>query len=55
MDHPYFVGMPPHFINSLQKRVKKTNFFVDPNLVSRLRGILGWGRRPHFGKSLEIG
>jgi hypothetical protein len=39
------------FINSLQKRAKKTNFSADPNLVSRHGGILGCGRRPLFVKS----
>jgi hypothetical protein len=45
--------MPPAahlFINTLQKRAKKTNFSADPNLVSRHGGILGWGRRPLFVK-----
>jgi len=38
------------FINTLQKRAKKTNFFADPNPVSRHGGILGCGYRPLFGK-----
>jgi hypothetical protein len=36
------------FINTLQKRTKKTNFFVGHTLFSRLGGIFGWGRRPLF-------
>ncbi len=42
------------FINTLQKREKKTNFSADPNLVSRNGGILGCGRRPLFEKDEGI-
>jgi hypothetical protein len=41
----------PLFINTLQKRAKKTNFSADPNFVSRQRGILGCGCHPLFIKS----
>jgi hypothetical protein len=30
-------------IDTQQKRTKKTNFYVVPNLFSRLGGILDWG------------
>jgi len=36
------------FINTLQKREKKTNFSAVTTLVSRLRGILGCGCHPLF-------
>jgi len=45
--------MPPaahFFINSLQKRAKKTNFYAVPTLVSQLGGILGCGCHPLFVK-----
>jgi phosphoglucosamine mutase len=43
-----------NFINTMQKREKKTNYSADPNFVSRQRDILGWGCRPHFDNGIMI-
>ncbi len=42
------------FFNAREKLTKKTNSFTVFNLVSRLRGIMGWGCHPLFKKSFFI-